>query len=220
MDDVIKESDALKPEIQRYANCMIEIKNRCIAIKELFEVNFISKENMGFAAEFGCLQLRSIAELIILANFSAHEKHYDIAKKALVDFWVIREIIDKIKKINPDYYPVPTELDLKQIPERPDVAGYVTFEKSTSPLSEKDLLEMYNATKKYVHPNSPFAPPRDYLNIIGRFKPWVANIQALLKSHTIQLVGANKKLFTKVRFDVTAETDITIAYMSEVPKRT
>lgn len=102
-----------KDELSKYANCMEEIKLRTFSIKLIME----KEKTTGFLytdIEFICLQFRKILELISLANLSANKEQYAKQYIKFKTHWNAKKILEDIKKINPNFYPKPTEQIIDQ----------------------------------------------------------------------------------------------------------
>lgn len=133
-----------KDELSKYLSVMKEIKNRELVIKgmELGTCNAMFKivnlEVMFF-------QLRKILELIVKVPMIIYANEYrSISKNAEKD-WKIYEIMDKLKKINPKYYPQP--INIIQVDNKPD-----EFQNKTSEfLTEEQLIMAYQKCNNYLH---------------------------------------------------------------------
>jgi len=51
------------------------------------------------------INFRKIAELIVFANLIGHEEEYSSLHSKYADEWRLVQIIQRIKNINPNYYP-------------------------------------------------------------------------------------------------------------------
>jgi hypothetical protein len=209
-DIFLKEAEDFKPEMQRYLECMDEIKTRWLYIHDLIKDRYPKSE-----IEFICLNFRMTIESILLANLSSHEGHYLKTLHELAGMWNIHEILKTIQHVNPDYYPVALKTEKTKIPDRPDAAGYIHFEKTA--LSKDDLMNIHSLCSEYLHPQNPFAITKDY-SICEQFREWLEKIKSLLKYHSIKLAGGgNRSLMIEMDFDSPFGTpgDIQVGYMKQ-----
>ena len=204
----LKEAEEFKPEMQRYLECMDEIKTRWHYIHSALKPRYEKSE-----IEFISLNFRMIIESILLANLSSHEGYYLKTLHDLAGMWNIHDIIKTIEHVNPKYYPVPMKTQKTEIPERPDAAGYIHFEKAA--LSKEDLVNIHGQCSEYLHPQNPFAIIKDY-SICQQFPEWLDKIKSLLSYHSIRLAGGgNRNLMIEIKFDLPFGTqgDIEVGYM-------
>jgi hypothetical protein len=94
-------------------------------------------------------QLRKILEIIVKAPMIINENEYRSISKNPEDDWRIKDIIDKLKKVNSDFYPAPIEI-VKQNgqPDRfiPKTTGFLTVD---------ELCEAYNHCNGFLHAQNP-----------------------------------------------------------------
>lgn len=206
----LKEAEDFKPEMQRYLECMDEIKTRWHYIFNSIKLQYAKSE-----IESTCLHFRMIIESILFANLSSHEGHYYKTLHDLAGMWKIQDIIKTIYNVNPNYYPVSLKTEKKKIPDRPEAAGYIHFE--TPALSIDDLICIHSLCSEYLHPQNPFAVAKEY-SICQQFVEWLEKIKKLLSFHSIRLAGGgNRNFMIEIDFDTPIETtgDIQIGYMKE-----
>lgn len=196
-NDTFQYVEKLNPEMQRYMDCMTDIKQRWWYIRSrLKSLSFkCNKTNV----ESTCLQFRMIIELIFLSNYSSHEAVLEKLLCELVEVWKISDVIKQIEKINPNYYPVLIKLIKKQISERPEADGEIQFLKS--PLSKEDALQIYSDCSGFLHPRNAFRKEKNYQQVFNKFNGWHQKIKMLLASHAIQLADKKLKIFCLINFD-------------------
>jgi hypothetical protein len=206
----LSEAKQLEPEMKRYMECMIEVKNRWFYLHKSLQKSYSKIE-----IEHMCLHFRMITESILLANLSSHEGHYYKTLHELAGMWNIHEIIKTISHINPDFYPITITTKKTQVQERPDAGGYIHF--SSAALSKDDLINIHSSCSEYLHPQNPFAITKNY-TISQNFENWLEKINQLLKFHSIRLSGGgNRHLFVEIDFTSTGDNsdDIKVGYLKQ-----
>lgn len=207
-DIFLKEAKDFEPEMQRYMDCMDEIKNRWVFINKSIQKSYSKVE-----IEQICLNFRMIIESILLANLSSHEGHYLKTLHDLAGMWNIHDIMKTISHVNSNYYPIAIKTEEVNIPEHLEAKGYIHFENAA--LSKEDLVNIHKLCSEYLHPQNPFAIAKDYL-ISNYFSEWLERIQKLLTYHSIQLAdGGGRNFLIEIDFHSpygTAE-DIQIGYL-------
>jgi|GEM_PF-5357156 len=101
-----REANAWSEDLQKYADCMTEIKNRLNAIKKYSELEPRPFEP-PIETEIICLQFRAIFELITLSSLVANKKNYITMYDNIERQWRPESTVNRIKEANPQYYPVP-----------------------------------------------------------------------------------------------------------------
>ncbi|MEL6573432.1 MAG: hypothetical protein AAFQ64_17360 [Pseudomonadota bacterium] len=93
-----------------YRRCMERVKNRVNAAFEVASKNRVIGGQIE-TTEFLALQVRKILEGIALASICAHRSQYSEIKIRLEKEWQNSQIILRLNKVNPDWYPRPLETD-------------------------------------------------------------------------------------------------------------
>ena len=158
IEEYRKESLLYNDEAKKYAECMRDIVERMLLLKDYAAIPpaFIpDKHNF----EFMCLQFRIIIELIFLSSLAAHKKYYKEAANKLKKEWRPSYIKKFLENINPNFYPVPMELEFDFTK-----GGYIInpLPESSGFISKKDLFDAYNICNNYLHAKNPFAKAKDY----------------------------------------------------------
>lgn len=170
---------------------MEEIKRRNSAIYDALN-GFSPSQPKIILAEFCCLQLRYICELIAVGCLVAHGELRGNSRQ-LLRKWHAGEIIRHLEKVHPDFYPLPTKQILGG-------DGKVNrLEPINEPyLSKIDLIQEYGWLGNQLH--------------IGNFKKFVSRsnrdvefskidqlatkIRNLLNHHCIQLIDSDFQIWT------------------------
>ena len=97
-----------------YIKCMNGIKDR-FQILELVNTDTNEGKNVDLAsAELAFLQMRKIYEAISFSALAANKAQFEKIWKKYSKEWNLASVLDRIRKLNPDYIPVP--IDVKKIP--------------------------------------------------------------------------------------------------------
>jgi len=133
------------------------------------------------------LQFRKILELVAMASLVANKHAY---AKAYADFarhWNAKFLLRDLKKINPDFYPVP----FRELP--PTKPGVVKdWEDLTSGhLTQADFVRLYDGCGGMLHARNPFGSPLKYEAFENEIGSWHSKIVTLLNCHRVQLLNGN-----------------------------
>lgn len=156
-------------EIRRRENVIIEIHNGIYKAKYLivdYEVIFF--------------QLRKILEIIVKAPILINESEYRSISNKPQDDWRIRDIMNKLEKINPKFYPQPIDIIEKE--NLPDEF----INKESGFLTKEDLCEAYDYCNNYLHAHNPLKKDESEINFNNewnRIAEILNKIHSLLNSH-------------------------------------
>lgn len=193
-------SDKKSSEIlSRYIRNMEEIKLRPNAINGILSKKYTTPYP-ATNLEFCCLQLRKILEIIILSSLITNKEIYEITYNDLKSIWNIKDVVEKVKTLNPQYYPIPVEhknLSQNIINEMvPSGADKRMIRDELAPinngsLTEKELLDYYYKTSSYIHSRNPFAKEVDYSKLEQFIIVAINKIIMLLNCHIAHLYDSD-----------------------------
>jgi hypothetical protein len=174
----------MKAEIEKYRNNLLEIKRRIEVIDEHI-LGIRSTRYLITEVEFLCLQFRKILELIALSSLVANRAEYIKQHEKFAKHCNARLIFQDLERINPGYYPVPTNqvvkekngekyFDLQQV-----LDGYLTKE---------EFIKIYNNCGRMMHAENPYGQKKDIIALRKLFPIWRDKIVKLLNHHNITLV--------------------------------
>jgi hypothetical protein len=182
----------MKDDIQKYIECMEEIKKRLDAITPFLE----RKITTGFLMtdlEFICLQYRKVLELIALSSLCANRKKYEQTRKQFHKEWKAEKILKHLEHINPTFYPTPS----RQIVD-PATRLVTRVEPITEGhLSRQEFLQVWVKCSNFLHAVNPYnrsAAP-DPAELWNQFAEWKSRIVTLLNHHHAQLVDNRMQLW-------------------------
>lgn len=173
----------IEHKLEKYSSCMEEIKLRTEVIRAFLDgrANALYEHT---TMECICLQVRKILELIALSSLVANVEEYSKKKESFAKHSHAEFIINEIRSINPNFYPVPTikrrdEKNPKLSHQEPVTSGFLT---------EKELVNIYSRCGGLLHANNPFAGPKDIKNFIRVVPGWMDKIVKLLNHHIVHFI--------------------------------
>ena len=89
-----------------YCNSMEQIKRRLGLLRTVTSCGLRTGDE-GADAEFACLQLRRALELVAFATLAANRQRYSEIRSDVQNEWRAKQILDRLKELNPAFYPVP-----------------------------------------------------------------------------------------------------------------
>jgi len=177
-----------------YCNLMKEVKDRHHLVADL-----LSRKHDIPAVdiyEFTYLQLRMICELIALGCLAAHGDILISQAGRLRQLWKPSEILEKLEKLHPQFYPVPAD-------EQVD-GGYlvgVVEDPTIDHLTKPDLLKLYSECGNVLHRGSIKNLHRRGVLVsdFDRVTEWADKCRGLLNRHVIHLRDPRKKLYVMMQ---------------------
>lgn len=178
-----------------YAELMEEIKQRVDVILRVIESRVPLPKMVAF--ELCYLQLRKICEVFALACLCAHGDIPEVRGKLLQKAYDADQIIKRLTRLHPDFYPIPGTQVCDAVTGRP-----VRIERLASDfLTKSELLKMYGECGNYLHRGSVrqlltnWEPAPNFKEI----EEWVKKITILLNHHQIQTRRPDVQLWVLMR---------------------
>jgi len=139
--------------------------------------------------ELVALQLRKILEALVFANLSANIETYQEMFQSYYTDWNMTKIIERIRKINPSYYPVP--IIRPEVTKNTDELAEFFVEPITQDFLTEDEVK---CTKKYLdkllHADNPFNTNlRSVKDELDRLEKFLIKITNLLRTHQTKLIN-------------------------------
>jgi hypothetical protein len=172
----------MKTDTQRYIEVIEQARARLNFIKALPARTTPLTGEQIFDQEIVFLQLRKILELVAFASLTANREKYSEAHKRFAEFWRAKDMLDGLRKINPNFYPQP----IKPPVIKDD--GTKHCEAATEFLTEDDFVCLYDITGDFLHVRNPFSPKDLMVAMPYNVRQWIERIQALLALHLMHLV--------------------------------
>lgn len=136
------------PILSKYINLMDEIRKREEVIIGLHD-GTSNARYLIVNYEVIFFQLRKILEIIVKAPILINADEYRTISKTAEDDWRIRDIIKKLEKINPKFYP--QSIEIKKTPNQLD--EFIHREEGF--LTKEELCEAYDYCNNYLHAHNP-----------------------------------------------------------------
>jgi len=137
-------------------------------------------------AEMAFLQLRKALELIAFASLAANKSAYAAVYPTFAEDWKAKRILEKIEKINSDFYPM-------ALNEPQEIApGKKHFSRPADGFMTKDeFVVLYQAASEVLHTRNPFTAKDPTIQIKYTVEEWVSRIQRLLTWHQVRLISGD-----------------------------
>ena len=173
--------------VNKYAICMQEVKLRTEAV-----CSILKKQTTTLYpytnAEFLCLQIRKILELIVMANLVANKNEYQKIREKFATDWNAKRIIETIKKVNENYFPKPIYRKSPSIKK----AQCEWVEKTTDILNENLYIDIYNKVSNLLHSQNPFNDNKINIDEINKdCLNYINLIINTLNEHNTELCNKN-----------------------------
>ncbi len=129
----------LKPEHQLYANLMDEARLRLYAMRDA--IGMRDTWTPIILQDFLHLQLRMLCEAIAFGCLIAHG---DITSKRTLEEWQIREVMKRLEKMNPDFFPRGIRFRF--------TGGRVDLDDNPDPqITKAELLKLWEKSGSMLH---------------------------------------------------------------------
>lgn len=166
-----------------YARCMQKVKERIGVVRLLSMDDPLGPSNSMLTTELTFVQFRKILELIAFSSLSANKAKYSQAYENIDSQWRAKAILDSVKKLNPNFYPVPLEGPITG-PEK-----HLVFNRRAGDfLTKEEFVELYDICNHVLHMRNPFSSKDPIARMRYKVDDWAMRIQNLLSRHLIQLV--------------------------------
>lgn len=172
-----------KTDIEKYCDCMQEIKYRLTLIRSLL-LNQISLGSEGFNVELIFLQLRKILEIIAFSSIVANKDKYEAAYKSFASHWNATYMLKDLERVNPDFYPKP--VFIKNVGENGEKnldflkQGFIT---------KNEFLKLYEICGRVLHATNPYSTKGTKIDIKYTVNQWLDRIEKLLDFHRAKMIG-------------------------------
>ena len=183
-------------DIGQYCELMEEVKSRIESINQFMELPGITIRTRN---ESICLQLRMLLELIVFSSLVSNKDVWQRSKKELQSSQDIGKKLRELKRLHPDFYPRPVDLQ-KSTPggEPPDLTERF--------LSEDKLIKVYRRLGNILHAENPMGKESDYRFLVDAVPGWISQAQNLLECHKIYLYHHPEEFYLiKMSGDVDGE---------------
>ena len=174
-DWTMKQAESL--DIAQYCHLMEEVKAKVGAINQLMELPGFT---IRTRVESICLQLRMVLELVVFSSLVSNKDVWTKSQKELQGSQDISMKLRKLKRIHPNFYPRPVDLQAGPTGDEP-------ADRTEDFLSEDQLIEVYGRLGNILHAENPMGKETDYRFFIDAVPGWLSRIMNLLECHKVYL---------------------------------
>lgn len=178
--------------IKLYCNLLEELKLRLKSVQSIVRKE-ASLESFGhpiFANEFVFTQIRKILEIIAFGSMSSNIRLYSDVYRDYQRHWKAVKILEKIEKINKDFYPRP----LQQSDEISKNNKFILEDLEDGFLSIDEFIFLYDACSKIIHSPNPYAESKS-IDLKLSVDYWMHRVASLLWFHQIRLANSDTSWF-------------------------
>ena len=171
----MKQAEGL--DIAQYRDLMEEVKSKVESINQLMEMPGVT---IRTRVESICLQLRMLLELIVFSSLVSNKDVWQRSQKELQSSQDISKKLRELKRLHPNFYPRPVDLEGNTPGEEPAdrVEGF---------LSEDGLIEVYGQLGNILHAENPLGKETNYRYFIDSVPGWMLQVASLLECHKVYL---------------------------------
>jgi hypothetical protein len=174
-----------------YCASMEEVRHRISRVKSVLAGTTTTGEESA-DIEFIFIQFRKALELIVFSSLTANKEKYSAAYADSATDWKAKRMLDRLAKVNPDFYPVPLQPPINPAEGHWHFPGFV----AEGFLTKEDFVALYQASSEVLHTRNPFSPKDPVIQIGYTVDEWVTRIQTLLRWHIMHLVDGSKWFVT------------------------
>lgn len=164
-------------DIAQYCDLMEEVKARVEAINQLMAMPGIT---IRTRVESICLQLRMLPELIVFSSLVSNKDVWQRSQKELQSSQDISKKVRELKRLHPNFYPSPVDLD-------GSTPGGEPVHRTEGFLNEDKLIEVYGRLGNILHAENPLGKETDYRFFIDSVSGWLSEVTNLLECHKVYL---------------------------------
>lgn len=180
-----------KEDKQAYCSCMEQVKRRLALIRKI-TAGEIKTGDSDTDAEFACFQLRRALELIAFSTLAANRDRYSQIRSDVENEWRSKRILERLRKINPNFYPVPV------IPTRISPNTWHFDLLADGFLAEAEFVLLYDKCSEAVHEWNPFRTDARLIDFGLSLVEWATRIENLLAFHQIRLIDQSDVLLVRL----------------------
>jgi hypothetical protein len=166
----------------KYAELMEGIKKKIAALDTALPGLLVNGVGDLAKLQIAAVILRQTLETIAFASLIINKALYDQVHQDAASQWSAKRLLDKIEKLNPQFYPSPV-LEVQGGPQ-PDLVG-----KSSGFLTRQDFIDLYDECSKIIHQKNPLSQNYGYTAFANAIPEWRAKIIELLNVHKLHLPG-------------------------------
>ena len=201
----MKQAESL--DIGQYCDLMEEVKSKVESINQLIDLPGVT---IRTRVESICLQIRMLLELIVFSSLVSNKDAWQRSRKELQSSQDISKKLRELKRLRPNFYPRPVDLQASASEEEPE-------DRTEGFLTEDQLVEVYGTLGNILHAENPLGKETDYRFFMEAVPGWMSQVQNLLQCHKaylyhrpvefylIKMFGDMDGELVWIRFKTTAE---------------
>ena len=121
-----------------------------------------------------------LLELIVFSSLVSNKDVWQASRKDLQSSQDISKKVRELKRLHPNFYPSPVDLDGSSSGEEP-------ADRTEGFLSEDRLIEVYGRLGNILHAENPLGKETDYRFFIDSVPGWLSEVMKLLECHKVYL---------------------------------
>ena len=171
----MKQAESL--DIGQYCDLMEEVKSKVESINQLIDLPGVT---IRTRVESICLQIRMLLELIVFSSLVSNKDVWQRSRKELQSSQDISKKLRELKRLHPNFYPRPVDLQASASEEEPE-------DRTEGFLTEDQLVEVYGTLGNILHAENPLGKETDYRFFMEAVPGWMSQVQNLLQCHKVYL---------------------------------
>lgn len=169
-------------DVKIYANAMAGIRDRINFIQTV-DANNIRLPSTDYKAEVMFLQFRKVLEEIAFSTIAANKDAYSRLRANFSVHWKAKAILEQVKKLNPNFYPVP-------IKHQNTIGNEHHFDVITGGyMTPDEFVTLYEVSSEMLHTRNPYRDGDEIIQTKYTVQEWVTRIQTLLSWHGTHLLN-------------------------------
>ena len=183
-------------DIEQYCDLMDEVKDKVVSIEQLMEMPGITNRTR---VESVCLQLRMLLELVVFSSLVSNKDVWKRSQKELQSSQDISKKLKELRRLHPEFYPKPVDLD-------GSISGEEPGERTGGFLDEDELIRVYGRLGGILHAENPMGKAIDYRYYMDSVPEWISLLLGLLDCHKVYLYHHPEEFYlVKMAGDVDGE---------------
>jgi hypothetical protein len=165
---------------------MVEIRQR-LGIARATVTRIRETQNQDLVStETIFLQMRKVCELIAFGSLIANRDLYAQHHAEFAKDWRLKRMVERLKKINPAFFPVPTAAPVQTAPGHFHLGASVALS-----VTEDELVTLYDTCGRILHTRNPFSTDPVTHNIGYSVDEWLARLEGLMRHASRRLTLAS-----------------------------
>lgn len=169
-----------------YCSALDDIRARLDVVDAICR-NQITTGAENFDYEIAAINLRKALEHIAFGSLMANRSVYEPFHKDIQKIWRAKQLLERLEKINPHFYPQP--LEQPTIAQEPKAPRHFHFENLTTGfLTRSEFVVLYDSCSEVIHSQNPFSG-KSTINFGLPPLEWAERVRRLLSFHFFRLYG-------------------------------